>query len=107
MAVLTPTHFLRWELTEDDNTRAAILSTEQLQKFETMNVELAESLAEFTFQAGGDSGVLLNSVDFWQLRGRRGLVLELLQAHDDAIGEANAPLNEDESSSDRPTQPTF
>lgn len=79
-------HMKRYELSEDENTRAAILTDVQVAKLETMNVELAEALAEFTFQAGGDSGVLLNSVDFWQLRGRRGLVIQLLSEHDDAMG---------------------
>lgn len=91
MPVPAPGHFLRHTLSEDDNRRASILSPEALAKLQTMNVELAENIAEFTFEAG-NSGVLLNTPDFWQMRGRRSLVLQLLQDHDDATGTSSANL---------------
>jgi hypothetical protein len=98
---------LRWKLTEEDDTRAAILSSETIAKLQTMNVELAESLAEFAFEAGGNSGVLLNTPDFWQLRGRRSLVLQLLNEHMEAMGLSQTNSEPQEAETQTASQQTF
>lgn len=107
MAVPSPSHLQRWLLEPDEQEEAAKLSTNQLRKLETMNAELAEALAEFVFQAGGDSGALLNSIDFWQLRGRRSLILQLLQEHDDATGNGKPPESSEQTEDNQRSSQTF
>lgn len=99
-----PSHgdLLRWQLTPEEDQRAKILSPELVAKLQTMNVELAENLAEFHFQAGGDSGSLLNTIDFWQLRGRRSLVLYLLNEHNEAMGQSQVSSEPTEENSTLP-----
>lgn len=107
MPIPSPGNFCSWKLSEEENLHAAILTGVQRAKLQTMNVELAEALAEFTFQAGGDSGVLLNSIDFWQLRGRRSLVLQLLSEHDEAMGIAKSTEPETDTAQQQPQPAQF
>ena len=100
---------VRSSLSQEEEAPAKLLSLETRAKLETMNIELAEAIAEFTFQGGGDSGVLLNTPDYWQLRGRRGLIIELLEADAEAKGMASPQdgTQEDNSSNQFPSQPQF
>lgn len=92
MPVPDPGNFLRWKLNEEEELRAKFLTPELLAKLQTMNVELAEALAEFTFEAG-PNGDFLNRPDFWLLRGRRSLVLQLLADYDDFVGASQSPVS--------------
>jgi hypothetical protein len=97
MAIPSPGHFCRWILEPQDEEEAAKFNANTVKLLQTMNVELAENLAEFQFAGGGDSGVLLNTPDYWQLRGRRSLVLELLQKFDEVSGTAKPPADSEDS----------
>lgn len=79
-------HMKRWILSEEEDVRAKILSPELVAKLETINVELSENLAEFVFQASGNTGAIINMPDFHILCGRRSLALQLLSEHDEAMG---------------------
>lgn len=83
-------HLVRWQLEDHEKHNADMLLPDQLKKMQTINAELAEGIAQFPFEVGADSGKFLNTPDFWMLRGRRSLVLELLQAHDDAMQAVEA-----------------
>lgn len=94
MAIPMPGHFCRWYHEPEELHAANSLTEAQLQKWQTLNVETAELLAEFTFSVGGDSAVLLNTPQYWELRGRRALILEILEQHDEAKGTAEPPTTD-------------
>lgn len=79
-------HLKRWELDEHETLQSKILNDAQLRMFETMNTELAMAISEFQVEAAGETGAILNAPNFFILQGRHGLVRQLLQFHDEAMG---------------------
>lgn len=90
--------FLKVELTETEEVASKLLSDELVQKLRHMQTELAEALAEFEFHVSPESGLQLNSPDYFVLRGRRSMILDLLRDNREARGLLTAQdLNSSES----------
>lgn len=60
--------------------RGSMLLPEQRALLEHNATEAAMNLADFVFNISPQTGDTLNMPDFWQLRGRRSLLVELLEA---------------------------
>jgi len=82
---LTPikTDFALYDLDEQEQLRAKILSPEQRAVYQHRQTELAETIAEFQFSISA-TGHIVNEIDLGQLRGARQLLLQLLQDDRDA-----------------------
>ncbi len=89
------TDLIKWKLLPEEEDMARTLNPQQRAMLQTMNVELAENISEFLFSGNGDSGTLLNTPDYWMLKGRRTLVLELLDFHRQVTGELLNPESND------------
>jgi hypothetical protein len=85
---LTPieSDWLRLELTEAEEIASKLLSPELAQKLKHIQTELAEALAEFEFHVSPETGMQLNSPNYFLLRGRRSMVLDLLRDDREARG---------------------
>jgi hypothetical protein len=94
MAIPVPGHMCSWKLEPQDEEEAFKLNNMTVKFLETINVELAVAMAEFSIEVAGETGAILNNPDFLLLRGRRSLVLELLDRYDSVMGQSAAPTQE-------------